>query len=165
MSLRLGALSEPLTSCIRAFNRATRAGGFTWADTVVIQGSGPIGILAVAAAKEMGAGRVICVGAPEEPRLKLAREFGAEATVNIEEITSPQERIARVREIVGGFGADLVMDCSGPSDRGPRRHRDAARRRHLCRDGPVHRCRLDRDLLAPHLHQGPQCAGLLGLYR
>jgi threonine dehydrogenase-like Zn-dependent dehydrogenase len=119
MSLRLGALSEPLTSCIRAFNRATRAGGFTWADTVVIQGSGPIGILAVAAAKEMGAGRVICVGAPEEPRLKLAREFGAEATVNIEEITSPQERIARVREIVGGFGADLVMDCSGHPTAGP----------------------------------------------
>lgn len=29
MSLRLGALSEPLTSCIRAFNRASRAGGFT----------------------------------------------------------------------------------------------------------------------------------------
>ena len=56
MSLRLGALSEPLTSCIRAFNRATRAGGFTWGDTVVIQGSGPIGILAVAAAREMGAG-------------------------------------------------------------------------------------------------------------
>ena len=119
MSLRLGALSEPLTSCIRAFNRATRAGGFTWADTVVIQGSGPIGILAVAAAKEMGAGRVICVGAPEEPRLKLAREFGAEATVNIEEITSPEGRIARVREIVGGFGADLVMDCSGHPTAGP----------------------------------------------
>jgi threonine dehydrogenase-like Zn-dependent dehydrogenase len=65
MSLRLGALSEPLTSCIRAFNRASRAGGFSWGDTVVIQGSGPIGILAVAAAQEMGAGRVICVGAPE----------------------------------------------------------------------------------------------------
>ncbi|MGY4338453.1 threonine dehydrogenase-like Zn-dependent dehydrogenase [Bradyrhizobium sp. LM2.9] len=119
MSLRLGALSEPLTSCIRAFNRAGRAGGFTWGDTVVIQGSGPIGILAVAAAKEMGAGRVICVGAPEEPRLKLAREFGAEATVNIEEIKSPQDRIARVREIVGGFGADLVMDCSGHPTAGP----------------------------------------------
>ena len=61
MPLRLGALSEPLTSCIRAFNRAVRAGGFTWGDTVVIQGSGPIGILAIAAAREMGAGRVICV--------------------------------------------------------------------------------------------------------
>ena len=85
MSLRLGALSEPLTSCIRAFNRASRAGGFKWGDTVVIQGSGPIGILAVAAAREMGAGRVICVGAPETPRLKLARKFGAEATFDIEE--------------------------------------------------------------------------------
>ena len=73
MSLRLGSLSEPMTSCIRAFNRAKRAGGFNWGDTVVIQGSGPIGILAVAAAQEMGAGRVICVGAPKEPRLALAR--------------------------------------------------------------------------------------------
>ena len=54
MPLRLGALSEPLTSCIRAFNRADRCGGFNWGDTVVIQGSGPIGILAVAAAQEMG---------------------------------------------------------------------------------------------------------------
>ncbi|MGY4452829.1 threonine dehydrogenase-like Zn-dependent dehydrogenase [Bradyrhizobium sp. i1.3.1] len=165
MSLRLGALSEPLTSCIRAFNRATRAGGFSWGDTVVIQGSGPIGILAVAAAKEMGAGRVICVGAPEEPRLKLAREFGAEATVNIEEIKSPQERIACVREIVGHFGRRSRDGLLGTSDRRPRRHRDAARRRHLCRDGSVHRCRLDRDLLAPHLHQGLKRAGILGFYR
>src|SRR5205814_8777472 len=113
MSLRLGALSEPLTSCIRAFNRASRAGGFTWGDTVVIQGSGPIGILAVAAAQEMGAGRVICVGAPEQPRLELARKFGAEATVNIEEDRTPNARIARVRELGGGFGADLGMGDSG----------------------------------------------------
>jgi threonine dehydrogenase-like Zn-dependent dehydrogenase len=119
MSLRLGALSEPLTSCIRAFNRAARAGGFRWGDTVVIQGSGPIGILAVAAAQEMGAGRVICVGAPETPRLALARKFGAEATVNIEAVKTPEERIKAVRDIVGGFGADLVMDCSGHPSAGP----------------------------------------------
>ncbi len=119
MSLLLGTLSEPLTSCIRAFNRAVKAGGFKWNDTVVIQGTGPIGILAIAAAQEMGAGRVIAVGAPEEPRLKLAREFGAEATVNIEEVTSPEERIRRVRDIVGGYGADLVMDCSGHPTAGP----------------------------------------------
>src|SRR6516165_7148979 len=119
MSLRLGSLSEPLTSCIRAFNRASKAGGFKWGDTVVIQGSGPIGILAVAAAQEMGAGRVICVGAPEEPRLQLAREFGAEATVDIGDLKTPQARIARVREIVGHFGADLVLDCSGHPSAGP----------------------------------------------
>jgi threonine dehydrogenase-like Zn-dependent dehydrogenase len=119
MPLRLGALAEPLTSCIRAFNRAVRAGGFRWGDTVVVQGSGPIGILAVAAAREMGAGRVICVGAPEEPRLRLARRFGAEATILLDEHPTPEARIAVVRELVGGFGADLVMDCSGHPSAGP----------------------------------------------
>jgi threonine dehydrogenase-like Zn-dependent dehydrogenase len=119
MSLRLGALSEPLTSCIRGFNRAKRAGGFSWGATVVIQGSGPIGILAVAAAREMGASRVICVGAPEEPRLKLARKFGAEATVNLDEYKTPADRIERVRDLVGGYGADVVMDCSGHPTAGP----------------------------------------------
>src|SRR5204863_9259559 len=52
-------------------------------------------------------------------RLALARRFGAEATVDIEEITDPQQRIKRVRDIVGGFGADLVMDCSGHPSAGP----------------------------------------------
>ena len=119
MSLLLGSLSEPMTSCIRAFNRAIKAGGFKWGDTVVIQGTGPIGILAIAAAQEMGAGRVIAVGAPETPRLQLAREFGAEATVDIETYKTADERIKRVREIVGGYGADLVMDCSGHPTAGP----------------------------------------------
>jgi threonine dehydrogenase-like Zn-dependent dehydrogenase len=119
MSLLLGSLSEPLTSCIRAFNRAIKAGGFRWNDTVVIQGTGPIGILAVAAAQEMGAGRVIAVGAPEEPRLRLARDFGAEATVDIEQVTTSEARIEAVRDIVGGYGADLVMDCSGHPSAGP----------------------------------------------
>src|SRR5207302_4416431 len=50
---------------------------------------------------------------------KLARKFGAEATVHIEEVTSPEVRIKKVRDIVGGFGADLVMDCSGHPSAGP----------------------------------------------
>jgi threonine dehydrogenase-like Zn-dependent dehydrogenase len=119
MGLLLGSLSEPLTSCIRAFNRAVKAGGFKWNDTVVIQGTGPIGILAIAAAQEMGAGRVLAVGAPEDPRLKLAREFGAEATVDIEQHRTAHARIKAVRDIVGGYGADLVMDCSGHPSAGP----------------------------------------------
>ncbi len=119
MPLLLGSLSEPLTSCIRGFERAKKAGGFPWGATVVIQGTGPIGILAVAAAQEMGAARVIAVGAPEEPRLKLARAFGAEATVDITEHTTPEARIQAVRGIVGGYGADLVMDCSGHPSAGP----------------------------------------------
>jgi threonine dehydrogenase-like Zn-dependent dehydrogenase len=119
MPLRLGALSEPLTSCIRALSRAQRIGGFRVGDSVVIQGSGPIGVLAVAAAQEMGAGRVIVVGAPARPRLALCLRFGAEATVDIDELETPESRIAAVREVVGGYGADLVMDCSGHPSAGP----------------------------------------------
>jgi threonine dehydrogenase-like Zn-dependent dehydrogenase len=119
MPLLLGSLSEPLTSCIRAFNRAQRVGGFLWGATVVIEGTGPIGILAIAAAQEMGAGRVIAVGAPEAPRLQLAREFGAEATIDIERHPTAKARVEAVRETVGGYGADLVMDCSGHPSAGP----------------------------------------------
>ncbi len=56
MSLMLGSLAEPLTSCIRALNRAVSMGGFRLGDTVVVQGAGPIGVLAIAAAQEMGDG-------------------------------------------------------------------------------------------------------------
>lgn len=119
MPLRLGALSEPLTSGIRALERAQRVNGFPWNATVVIQGTGPIGILAIAAVQEMGAGRVIAVGAPEAPRLELARKFGAEATVDIEKHATAEARVGAVREIVGGYGADLVVDCSGHPSAGP----------------------------------------------
>lgn len=119
MPLMLGSLSEPLTSSLRAFKRAVSVGGFQVGDTVVIQGSGPIGVLAIVAAKEMGAGRVVVIGAPEEPRLALCREFGAEATVSIDEFTTLESRVNAVRDIVGGFGADVVMDCSGHPSAGP----------------------------------------------
>jgi len=119
MPLWLATLAEPLTSSIRAFKRAQEIGCLKVGDTVVIQGSGPIGVLTIVAAKEMGAGRVIMVGAPEEPRLRVSRAFGAEATIDIEKHKSAEARIAAVRDIVGGFGADLVIDCSGHPSAGP----------------------------------------------
>ena len=119
MSLMIGSLSEPLTSCVRALNRAVSVGGFRIGDTVVIQGSGPIGVLALVAAREIGAGRVVVVGAPEKPRLALCREFGADATVSIETHEMSEARIDAVRDIVKGYGADLVLDCSGHPSAGP----------------------------------------------
>jgi threonine dehydrogenase-like Zn-dependent dehydrogenase len=119
MSLTLGSLTEPLACCIRALNCAVKANGFFAGDTVVIQGSGPIGVLMVAAALEMGAGRVVVIGAPEDPRLALCRDFGAEATVSIEDCPEPQDRIDAVLECVGEYGADLVVDCAGHPSAGP----------------------------------------------
>ena len=119
MTAMAGSLTEPLACCIRAINRAVNVGGFHAGDTVVIQGSGPIGLLALVAAREMGAGRVIVIGAPEEPRLAICRAFGADATVSIEEQVTSEARIDAVRQIVGGYGADLVLECRGHSESGP----------------------------------------------
>ncbi len=46
-------------------------------------------------------------------------KFGAEATISIDEFTTLESRVNAVREIVGGFGADVVMDCSGHPSAGP----------------------------------------------
>lgn len=81
-------------------------------DNVVIQGAGGLGVYATAVAKELGAGQVIVVdGIPE--RLELARAFGADATIDLRELPEPADRVARVRELTGGWGADVVAELAG----------------------------------------------------
>ena len=140
MSIMVGTLVEPFASVTRAFNRAASLGpeGFKAGDSVVIQGSGAIGVLALIAARQRGAGRNVVVGAPEEPRLALCRAYGADATVSIDEHRSSEERIAAAREAVGWFGADLRAGLQWRPASGAGGDRDAARRRYLCGDGAVH---------------------------
>lgn len=80
-------------------------------DTVVVQGCGPVGLNAVILAQLVGALKVIVVGAPKL-RLDLAREFGADAVINIE-TTSPEQRLAAVQELTQGRGADVVIEATG----------------------------------------------------
>ncbi|GAA4667091.1 zinc-binding dehydrogenase [Streptomyces chumphonensis] len=92
---------------LRAFSRV---GGVRPGSRVVVQGSGALGLFATAVAHLSGAGKVITVGAPST-RLALAREFGADATVDIAE--GSEATVAQVRELTGGHGADLVLDFAG----------------------------------------------------
>jgi len=121
MPLMVGTLVEPYSSVTRAFNRvdALGLGAGTAGASVVIQGAGPIGLLATVAARQRGAATVVAVGDPETPRLALARAFGADATVSLEATPDPADRIAAVREAVGGGGADIVIGCSGNPAAGP----------------------------------------------
>ena len=121
MSMLVGSLVEPFSSVTRALNRASALGveGFQPGATVVIQGSGPIGVLAVVAARQRGAGKVVVVGAPEVPRLALCRAYGADATISLEAHPTPEARVDAVHQVVGGFGADVVLDCSGNPLAGP----------------------------------------------
>jgi threonine dehydrogenase-like Zn-dependent dehydrogenase len=86
--------------------------GIAWRDTVVVQGAGPVGIAALAVAKSAGAGRVIVLGAPRH-RLEMAKRFGADHVIDIDEARTPAARIDAVRQLSGGYGADAVLECVG----------------------------------------------------
>jgi threonine dehydrogenase-like Zn-dependent dehydrogenase len=86
--------------------------GIEWQDTVVVQGAGPVGISALAVAKSAGASRVIVIGAPAA-RLEMAKRFGADATISLDEVKTPEARIAAIREMTGGYGVDVVLECVG----------------------------------------------------
>ena len=63
------------------FHAVERA-GIALGDTVVVQGSGPVGLNAAVFAPLAGAGRVLVVGAPAA-RLSAARRLGADETLDI----------------------------------------------------------------------------------
>jgi L-iditol 2-dehydrogenase len=80
-------------------------------ETVVIQGAGPLGLYATAVARDHGAYRVLVVGAPAE-RLKVASEFGADDTLNLDDMTNTADRIRWVRDHTDGRGADVVIQVA-----------------------------------------------------
>jgi L-iditol 2-dehydrogenase len=83
-------------------------GGYITGETVLVQGPGPIGLMAVQLCKALGAERVILSGTRDE-RLALGRTLGADFTVNVRR----ENLNARMQEITGGKGADSVLECAG----------------------------------------------------
>jgi len=93
-----------------AFHAVCR-GGVGLGDTVVVQGSGPVGLNAVALSRLSGATRVILVGAPRE-RLEVGLKLGADAVVDIGRY-GPSERVEEVKRLTGGKGADVCIEATG----------------------------------------------------
>lgn len=86
--------------------------GIAWQDSVVVQGAGPVGIAALAVAKSAGAAQVTVIGGPGH-RLQMAKRFGADHVIDLDEVRDPQARLAAVRELTRGYGADVVLECAG----------------------------------------------------
>jgi len=95
------------------FHAVERA-GIAMGDTVVVQGSGPVGLNAAIFAQLSGALRVFVIGAPKA-RLEAARKIGAEDVIDITEVTDAASRAAWVRDRTSGRGADVVIEASGNS--------------------------------------------------
>ncbi len=93
------------------------AAGLSWAasvprtgsgDRVVILGAGQRGLCCVIGARAAGAQQIVITGLGRDAhKLALARELGADATVNVE----TEDVVARVRELTGG-GAEVVVDTT-----------------------------------------------------
>ena len=86
--------------------------GLRFGGTVAIQGAGGLGLQAAAVAKDMGAATVIVIDQLPE-RLALAREFGADQTINVRDVLDRKERVNLVRSWTGGAGVDVACDFVG----------------------------------------------------
>lgn len=101
----LAALYQPIAAGV---SWAHRVPGTQLGDTVVIFGAGQRGIACALAAREAGAAHVAIVARRQSAhRLKLAEEFGADATIFADEDVA-----GRVNELTRGEGADVVIDVT-----------------------------------------------------
>lgn len=109
VSFTHAALTEPACVATQALtvNARVKPG-----DTVVIQGAGTIGVMALQIAAISGAGTLIMLGTDvDAQRMEVAAELGAHYTVNVQ-----REDAGKLLHSLGdGFGADVVVDCTGVS--------------------------------------------------
>ena len=104
LSFDEAALVEPVSVAVHAVNRTP----VQLADTAVVIGAGMIGLLTIQALRTAGCGRIIAVDL-EEDRLALARELGADDTLN----STHQDIPAAVTEMTNGLGADITVEAVG----------------------------------------------------
>jgi threonine 3-dehydrogenase len=102
LSPEIAAIQEPMGNAVHAAFVEELAG-----QTVVVTGCGPIGLMTVAIAKLAGAAKVFATDINPE-RLEIARRMGADVAIN-----GHEDVVARLRELTGGVGVDVVLEMSG----------------------------------------------------
>ncbi|NPV70090.1 MAG: zinc-binding dehydrogenase [Firmicutes bacterium] len=105
LSFRAAALLEPLACAVYGADGA----GIRLADTVVVNGAGPIGLMLLRCAASQGA-RVICCDLSEE-RLAVAKKLGAAETINASKV---DDQVKAVRDLTAeGRGVDVAIEAVG----------------------------------------------------
>jgi threonine dehydrogenase-like Zn-dependent dehydrogenase len=121
--------------------------------TVAVVGDGAVGLLAVLAARQLGAERIIAMSR-HEPRQRLAREFGATDIV----VERSDEGVARIKELTGGLGAHSVIEAVGTQESMMQAIRATRAGGHVGYVGVSHDVALPGEELffsGVHLHGGP----------
>jgi len=87
---------------------AVNTGQIKRGESVAVIGCGGVGVAAIVGARLAGAGTIIAVDI-DDTKLEGAKDFGATATVN----SSGTDPVEAIRELTGGFGADVVIEAVG----------------------------------------------------
>jgi threonine dehydrogenase-like Zn-dependent dehydrogenase len=102
----IAVMFNPLGAGVRW---ALQYGQVALGTSVLVLGAGQRGLSAILASRYAGAGTIIATGLTRDARkLELAKEFGADVAINVEE----EDTVARVKEITGGDGVDVVLDLT-----------------------------------------------------
>jgi len=109
VSDEIGAMVEPFSATVRAVRQVDVQPG----DNVAVVGCGPIGLMAIQAARIAGAGQIFAVE-PATRRQELAIECGATTIVN----PINEDAVAAIKKLTNGDGADIVIECAGISATG-----------------------------------------------
>ncbi len=104
-----GALMEPLACVTHAACELTR---IMAGDVVLVTGPGAIGLLALQVAKAQGATVIVAGTNADADRLQKAAELGADVCVDV----TAQNLVDTAADITHGYGADVVLECSGNAD-------------------------------------------------
>jgi threonine dehydrogenase-like Zn-dependent dehydrogenase len=96
-----------LLTAVHIVERATLRPG----DSVLVQGTGPVGLSTIAVARLSGASTIVAIGAPAA-RLDLACAMGADHVFDLRSSTI-DERLDKVRALTHGEGVDVVVEAAG----------------------------------------------------
>ncbi|XTZ15294.1 zinc-dependent alcohol dehydrogenase family protein [Micromonospora echinospora] len=121
--------------------------------TVAVVGDGAVGLLAVLAARQLGAERIIAMSR-HESRQKLAREFGATDIVT----ERGEEGVARIKDLTNGLGAHSVVEAVGTQESMMQAVRSTRAGGHVGFVGVTHDVSLpgmEMFFSLVHLHGGP----------
>jgi (R,R)-butanediol dehydrogenase/meso-butanediol dehydrogenase/diacetyl reductase len=99
-----GVFVEPLSIAVRGFNRIN----FERGRSVLVMGTGPIGVLSIYFAKLRGAS-VVYASEVRSARLEMAKKAGAAAVIN----PFRESLSLRIESLTNGTGTDVVVECTG----------------------------------------------------
>ena len=112
LDLKERMLLELACVCVHALKRASATGLMNFNTKVLIQGLGPVGLVMISVLRAAGINHIIAVdGTPM--RLEMAKKLGAKTVINFREHTTLEERVAIVKGVTAGIGADFAFQCTG----------------------------------------------------